>query len=517
MAAITKNFTSILDASVDPDSPVDTALVTALRDNDIHLREWLGASYTAGAKQDHSHDGVDSALVEIGPNYLRNGSAENGESGWTFTDYSGGSHAISSSQRQHGIKSFSFTSTVLANGGGWAESNEYVPVGGSQFLSVEGWRWASVANVSSKCELVWYDVDKAQISTSSVFSDTNTATSATLVQTGIQAPSTARFVRLRITGGVPASGSATGTVYFDGWMIGRTYVVEPLIGPAAVTQSKLKTSTQESSVNADGGSASSGMTLTGGTYCLAGWQSKLTGTGGGGVSGYPSWSYGEGETSYSSRITLNIVSPSGNNTFYLNIRYVQASPPYEPYRIGDAVPLFTFALIEKTTGRVISTSTAEDPPWANNGPTLINPMGRLRAFALSRIGTTPEQGRQNPALQAQLEDEMDALYLTMRDPKMRHMIHAEMARRFTQAEKNADMALIPHPFGSYDPAKHVVLALNPTDDKFCRGLNARHCILGDSVAEALHEGHIILDNSPMPGLVTPPSVMAVRARWKLTK
>jgi len=63
MTAITKSFTAIADSAVDPDSPIDTALVTALRDNTTHLREWLGASYYAGAVQDHKHDGTDSALV----------------------------------------------------------------------------------------------------------------------------------------------------------------------------------------------------------------------------------------------------------------------------------------------------------------------------------------------------------------------------------------------------------------------------------------------------------------------
>lgn len=509
MTAITKNYTVINDSAVDPDSPVDTALITALRDNITHLREWLGASFYAGAAQDHAHDGVTSALVEIGANYLRNGSAESDEAGWTATDYSGGSHAISSSQYIHGIKSFSFTSTVLANGGGWRESNEYIPVGGLEYLSVGVWRWASVANVSSKAELVWYDNAKAQISTSSIFSDTNTPTSATVVQTGIQSPSNARYVRMRITGGVPGSGSATGTVYFDGMIIGRTYVVEPLIGPGAVSQSKLKTSTQEGSVNADSGSASSNMTLTGGMYCLAGWQEKVTGSGGGGVSGYPTWGFGEGESTYASRVTLNIVSPSGNNTFYLNMRYVQASPPYEPYRANDAVPLFVFALVERSTGRVFSTCTAEDPPWANNGPTIINPLGWLAQLANSRIP-------QNASFAARMEAWAD-VDEWIGDPRNGPAIAAEMVRnKFDQATKNADMVLIPHPFARFDKAKYVVVVINPRDDRVCRGLRARHKYGGDSIAEALHGGHIIIDNSPMPGLATPASVMAVRARWKLT-
>lgn len=63
MTAISKSWVTIADAAVDPDSPLDTTLMTGLRDDVVHLREWLGASYYAGAEQDHNHDGVNSKLV----------------------------------------------------------------------------------------------------------------------------------------------------------------------------------------------------------------------------------------------------------------------------------------------------------------------------------------------------------------------------------------------------------------------------------------------------------------------
>lgn len=61
MPAPTKNFTVIPDSDIDPDSPVTTGLMTAIRDNAEHLEEWLGKDYTAAAN--HTHDGVDSALL----------------------------------------------------------------------------------------------------------------------------------------------------------------------------------------------------------------------------------------------------------------------------------------------------------------------------------------------------------------------------------------------------------------------------------------------------------------------
>lgn len=63
MAAPSKNFTVIADSAIDADSPITEDLMTDLRDNDIHLEEWLGLSYTAA--QNHDHDGVNSALIQI--------------------------------------------------------------------------------------------------------------------------------------------------------------------------------------------------------------------------------------------------------------------------------------------------------------------------------------------------------------------------------------------------------------------------------------------------------------------
>lgn len=61
MPSPSKNFTTIPDSDIDPESPITTGLMTAYRDNDIHLEEWLGGSYTAAV--DHDHDGVNSKLM----------------------------------------------------------------------------------------------------------------------------------------------------------------------------------------------------------------------------------------------------------------------------------------------------------------------------------------------------------------------------------------------------------------------------------------------------------------------
>ncbi len=61
MAAPSKSYTEITDSQVDADSPLDTTLMTSLRDNVAHLKEWLGASYSA--EVDHDHDGVNSKPI----------------------------------------------------------------------------------------------------------------------------------------------------------------------------------------------------------------------------------------------------------------------------------------------------------------------------------------------------------------------------------------------------------------------------------------------------------------------
>ena len=220
MTAITVSFVAKVATDWDPDAPLTTGKLNALYDNTEYLKQWLGQSYTAGAAQDHNHDGVNSAVVETGPNLLKNGSFESGTSGWTLTDYSGGSHAISASQHAHGKQSLAITSTVLANGGGNALSAAFIEIGSDEFYQWESWIWASVANVSGKLEVNWYDNAQALISTSVLYTSNNLPTTKTLNTGIIKAPNTARYVKYKMTGGIPASGSATGTVYFDGQRLG---------------------------------------------------------------------------------------------------------------------------------------------------------------------------------------------------------------------------------------------------------------------------------------------------------
>lgn len=61
MALPTYSWNDITQSQTDPESPIDTTLMEGLRQNLVHLREWLGSGFTAAI--DHDHDGINSKSV----------------------------------------------------------------------------------------------------------------------------------------------------------------------------------------------------------------------------------------------------------------------------------------------------------------------------------------------------------------------------------------------------------------------------------------------------------------------
>lgn len=304
----------------------------------------------------------------------------------------------------------------------------------------------------------------------------------------------------------------------DAPVLANGYVVEAMLGASAVAQAKLKTTTGEVSTTAVHGL----LTLAGGEYGFYA-QTKQTSPAdvhqfavmvsqfdaNGSVIGGQTIS-----SSYTSYIAMG--TQDSSRVMYAQQRYVQSSPPWESYRVGEAIPIFVFGLLDKTTGKIVSTYTAEDPPWGNNGPTITNPLGRLRQLAKSRLPGQWDTVKSDPVKRAEYISALANLRAFMEDKTNARAIAAELARTFTQEEKNADMVLISHPFAAFDPAKFAAVVINPMDDAFCAGLHCRHTLIGDSIGEVLHDDYLVIDNSPISELVTPSGVMAVRARWKLT-
>ena len=215
MPAPSKAWVVIADSAVDADSPVDQALMTGLRDDLVHLREWLGGSYAAAAAVDHNHDGVNSALVGgSGESLLKNGGFEDGLTSWTTTAYTGGTVALNTANDLEGTQALGFTSASTANGGGDALSAEFKVAGNAAYRCGAVLK-ASVANVSAKIEVVWYNKSLSQISVDTLFSTANLSTSAVVRAHVLVSPTLARYARVRLIGGVPGSGTSAGSVYFD--------------------------------------------------------------------------------------------------------------------------------------------------------------------------------------------------------------------------------------------------------------------------------------------------------------
>jgi hypothetical protein len=486
MAAITKTWTDIADAAVDPDSPLTTGLITALRDNAIWVREWLGYSFTAGAVQDHNHDGTNSARVDVGPNYLRNGSFEDGEAGWTFTNYSGGSHVISTSQRRHGAKSAAFTSTVLANGGGEALSNEFIPIAEGQPYTFSAWIWASVANISAKLQVVYYDAAQSAVSTVDLAVQTNTPTSATRHTARDTAPSNARYARVKAIGGVPASGASTGTVYFDGIAMGLG-VFQLALEAAAVGRAELKNTTGSGSVTVTTG-VNTSYSLAGGSY--AWWTASATNSG---PVGFGGGDLGAG--------VIGVYQNSGSSKdFFVDERYIQASPPYD---LGNGqVPLFVWAMIDNGSGAIVGTQVAPDPTWAYHGPTDVTPeyyRGNRPYRRYAQVGGVP--------LRSALRDRALAQQILAGDAPLEWV-----EREITTAFKNIDMGIVPHPFVGNDMTGRSVVLIDPVG----RMAERLHAIQADQgareVRDLLLKDTLRLDNTPLDA-ITPPGVTAVRATF----
>ncbi len=256
MTAISVSFSPKVATDWDPQKPLTTTKLNQLYDNTEFVKQWLGQSYVGGAVQNHSHNGLDSALIPVGANELRNGSFEADTTGWTVTQYTGGSVAVNTANNLNGATALAFTSTVLLNGGGDALSNEFVPVTGGSSHSINAVAKAGAANLSGKIEIHWYDNTQALISTSVVYTSNNLPIALSQVGGSAIAPSTARFKRIRVTGHIVGSVGpvTTGTVYFDGVIssagnnavgIGLNFFHAPIVATPAYTTNATAVSTKK--------------------------------------------------------------------------------------------------------------------------------------------------------------------------------------------------------------------------------------------------------------------------------
>lgn len=276
------------------------------------------------------------------------------------------------------------------------------------------------------------------------------------------------------------------------------------IPSGSITQAKLSTTT---------GDLTDATTLTlqtgpGGEYGF--WPTiKNSNTSAAGFVAAPaSWEKADG-TAGSNNIGTSLLQrfftgTSGGTTLTVRQRYIQASPPYD---LGDGeIPLFVFARVD-AAGNIINTYVAPEPPWANNGPTNIRPDFEDRA------GRKFRRRLVLPNIRAGLDGtkaKRAALEAALAEPKY------EMVE-ITQAMKQADMPLIPHPWLGNDLTGQTIVLLDPVADMTHKLFTLHEQIAGanadESIGGLLHDGYMKIDSAAL-SRACPPGVRACAAKWK---
>jgi len=278
-------------------------------------------------------------------------------------------------------------------------------------------------------------------------------------------------------------------------VVGTTRVVQDSIANDAVGQAELKSSAGSVSTI-----AAANLTLPGGTYgfypqikmsgaVTLAWEAHIiTGT-------------DTGWTGYVTNINLEV--PGGGSTIYAQQRYINASPPYN---LGNGdIPLFIFAMINNSTGKIDATYIAEDPPWAYNGPKRVNPNK-----VIIRKGKKYLKRTKRPWSHTEAKKNRSRFIENIAAAKAPIIEEVEL----THAIKNAGMPDIPHPFASLNPTTHTVVLLDPVSS-LCLDL---YELSKDSdegtteISEILYEGRIKFGNTAIIGLITPPGVLGVKMR-----
>ena len=206
-------FTLLGTPDVAAGKPVDETLMSTIVNNINHVEEWLGKDFAS--VENHNHDGLNSALVEVGPNYIRNGSFESSSSGWVLTPNKAEIVPTGvSNDSSDGANVLRIDCTVIgtANSGS-ATSTEFIPVTQGDVRQFVVNIRASVANLHSKVEVIWYDKVKAENGAAVVLLlGSNVPTSRRTLVRRATAPLNTRYARLRLTAG---SEGGSGYVYFD--------------------------------------------------------------------------------------------------------------------------------------------------------------------------------------------------------------------------------------------------------------------------------------------------------------
>lgn len=247
------------------------------------------------------------------------------------------------------------------------------------------------------------------------------------------------------------------------------------VGLSDVSQGDLNTSTGtisgSASVGTSGNNSEAGtpVLLPGGQYGFfpENRNSTFSGTTDGAI-----WVIGNTGASYANYMMPVAFNPSGtgttaSDTIEAQQRYVTSSPPFD---LGDGEAGGFVFLLLNASGDVVAHYAADVPPWGYNGPT------NIRADKIN-----PDTGKKYRKMM------MPRTIEEIRDGALIEYQYQEI----TQAIKNADMDLLPHPFGAVPPG-HKVVMLDPMDEKLRNLIEYQNA--GGEFSSALINGKIYTED-----------------------
>ncbi|MGK2905051.1 MAG: hypothetical protein ACSLFH_01730 [Desulfuromonadales bacterium] len=209
-----------------------------------------------GQKVKNSLDYLNGVLSAVDVTGLSNGSFEVASDaanpdvpdGWVKSLYAGGSGGRDTVSPQHGAACLKFTHPGGAgNGGGYLTSN-YVVCSPLAPILLEVAHWATNAAMHNAIHLLFYDAAKLYISTAVAYDTTVNSVSPGLFLVGGVPPASARFVKVRLMGGL-TDVNAAGSAYFDAATLSPLFASRARAAIQDFTFAQLTTATNDAWAN----------------------------------------------------------------------------------------------------------------------------------------------------------------------------------------------------------------------------------------------------------------------------
>lgn len=160
---------------------------------------------------------------------------------------------------------------------------------------------------------------------------------------------------------------------------------------------------------------------------------------------------------------------SGSFTVKGSQRYITSSPPFD---LGDGEAGGFIFVTVNNSGEVVAHYSADVPPWGYNGPTDIRCTHKCPITG-KKFRTVPKK--------LTAKQFMDGAKIEYQVQEITHQI------------KNADMGLIPHPFGTVPDGHHVVI-IDHMSDKVRRLIELQNSGDTQIVREMVEKGYLKIDN-----------------------